>query len=70
MLVRLYFIHEPNAAQQINDILTGIGLSFEDYMAEVISEKLDEIERIDRLISLAESRRDASLREIERRHQA
>ena len=54
--------------QLINDILTGIGLSFEDFMAEVISEKLDEIERIDRLISLAESRRDASLREIGRRH--
>ena len=68
VLVRLYFIHEPNAVQLINDILTGIGLSFEDFMAEVISEKLDEIERIDRLISLAESRRDASLREIERRH--
>jgi hypothetical protein len=69
VLVRLYFTHGPNALQRlINAILTGIGLSFEDFMAEVISEKLDEIERIDRLISLAESRRDASLREIERRH--
>jgi hypothetical protein len=68
VLVQQYFMHEPNAVQLINDILTGIGLSFEDYMAETISEKLDEIERIDRLISLAEGRRDACLREIERRH--
>ena len=32
-----------------------------------LSQKLDDIERIDRLITSAESRRNAGLREIERR---
>ena len=36
-------------------------------MADALAEKLDDIERIDRLISIAESRRNASLHEIERR---
>jgi hypothetical protein len=36
-------------------------------MANALVQKLDNIERIDRLITTAESRRDASLREIERR---
>jgi hypothetical protein len=32
-----------------------------------LAEKLDDIERIDHLTTIAESRRNASLREIERR---
>jgi hypothetical protein len=39
----------------------------DDLMAEALAEKLDDIERIDRLTSIAESRRNASLHEIERR---
>jgi hypothetical protein len=39
-------------------------------MAEALAEKLDDIERIDRLTSIAESRRNASLHEIERRRVA
>jgi hypothetical protein len=36
-------------------------------MADALAYRLDTIERIDRLISIVESRRNASLREIERR---
>ena len=36
-------------------------------MADALAEKLDDIERIDRRISNVESRRNASLHEIERR---
>ena len=36
-------------------------------MADALAKKLDDIERIDRLISIAESRRNACLHEIERR---
>ena len=36
-------------------------------MAHALAEKLDDIERIDRLTTIAESRRNASLHEIDRR---
>ena len=36
-------------------------------MADALAEKLVDIERIDRLTTIAESRRNASLHEIERR---
>jgi hypothetical protein len=36
-------------------------------MAKALPRELDYIERIDRLITIAENRRDASLREIDRR---
>jgi hypothetical protein len=36
-------------------------------MADALAEKLGDIERIDRLIGIVESRRNASLHEIERR---
>ena len=36
-------------------------------MADALAEKLDNIERIDRLATIAESRRNASLHEIDRR---
>ena len=35
-------------------------------MAKALAEKIDVIERIDRLITVAESRRNASLHEIDR----
>ena len=37
------------------------------FMAHALAEKLDDIERIDRLTTIAESRRNASLHEIDRR---
>jgi hypothetical protein len=36
-------------------------------VAEALAKELDFIERVDRLTTIAESRRNASLREIERR---
>jgi hypothetical protein len=36
-------------------------------VAQTLGQKLDRIERIDRLATIAESRRNASLREIDRR---
>ena len=51
----------------VHEILTDAGVSMDGLMADALAEKLDDIERIDRLISIAESRRNASLYEIERR---
>ena len=42
-------------------------MSIDSLMAEALAKELDFIERVDRLTTIAESRRNASLREIERR---
>jgi hypothetical protein len=39
----------------------------DDLMATALAQNLDSIERIDRLTTIAETRRNASLREIDRR---
>ena len=43
-------------------------MSMDAFMADALANRLDSIERIDRLTTIAESRRNASLHEIERRH--
>ena len=42
-------------------------MSIETLTVEALAQELDYIERIDRLTTIAESRRNASLREIDRR---
>ena len=66
-LVQEYVRREPNAVTLVHQILTDAGVSMDGLMADALADKLDDIERIDRLISIAESRRNASLHEIERR---
>jgi len=66
-LVQEYVRHEPDAVTLVHELLTDAGVSMDGLMADALAKKLDDIERIDRLISIAESRRNASLHEIERR---
>ena len=66
-LVQEYVRREPDAVNLVDEILTGAGVSMDGLMADALAEKLDDIERIDRLATIAESRRNASLHEIERR---
>jgi hypothetical protein len=69
-LLQEYVRRNPAAVTQIHDLLAGAGLSFDALLTNELSERpeyLDYIERFDRLATLAESRRNASLREIERR---
>jgi hypothetical protein len=66
-LVREYVRRQPDAVTLVHELLTGAGKSMDDFMAAALADKLDDIERIDRLISIAENRRNATLREIERR---
>ena len=51
----------------VNKLLTGAGKSMDDFMAAALAEKLDYVERIDRLITTARNRRDDSLHEVDRR---
>ena len=66
-LVQEYVRHEPDAVTLVHELLTGAGVSMDTFMAKALAEKLDNIERIDRLTTIAESRRNASLHEIDRR---
>jgi hypothetical protein len=65
-LVQAYARREPHAVTLVHRLLTDVGASMDDLMAEALAEKLDDIERIDRLTTVAESRRNASLHEIDR----
>src|SRR5262249_31306648 len=51
----------------IDKFLANAGLSIDDLMVRALREKLDDIERIDRLTTIAETRRNVMLREIDRR---
>ena len=62
-----YARREPDAVTLVDELLTGGGMSMDALMADALAEKLDYIERIDRLTTIAENRRNASLREIDRR---
>ena len=66
-LVQQYVRREPDALTLVNELLTRAGKSIDNFMAEALAEKLDDIERIDHLITIAVNRRNASLREIDRR---
>jgi hypothetical protein len=66
-LTQKYGRREPATVKFIDKLLAAAGESMGSLMIKALPEELDNIERIDRLITLAENRRDASLREIDRR---
>jgi hypothetical protein len=66
-LVQQYVRREPNTVTLVDELLSSAGVSMDALMANALAEKLDYIERIDRLTTVAESRRNAMLHEIERR---
>jgi len=52
--------------KQVNQLLKQLGLSNDDIDAHSLLKTLDSMERIDRMIAQAETRRNNALREIER----
>jgi len=67
-IVEDYARGKPDAVKFIRALLVRAGKSIDDLMAESFMEKLPELERIDDRIAVAESRRNAALREIDRRN--
>ena len=65
-LVEGWVAREPNAVEQVDKVLASAGLAMDAVMAETLSFKIDDIERIDRMIAAAEGRRNAILREVDR----
>jgi len=66
-LAREYVRHEPDAVTLVDEYLANAGMTLDTLLADAFTENLDEIERIDRLTAVAEGRRNAALREIDRR---
>jgi len=66
-LVQEYVRREPDAVTLVHELLSGAGVTIDSLVADALAQELDYIERIDRLTTIAESRRNASLREIDRR---
>jgi hypothetical protein len=69
-LVQEYVRHDADAVSEIQELLADAGLSMDALLANRLTDSpecIDYIERFDRLASIAESRRNATLREIERR---
>ena len=65
-LTQKYGRREPATVKFIDELLAAAGESMGSLMIKALPKELDYIERIERLITLAENRRDASLREIDR----
>ena len=66
-LTQKYRRREPATVKFIDKLLAAAGMSFGSLMAKALPKELEYIERLDRLITIAENRRDASQREIDRR---
>jgi hypothetical protein len=66
-LVQEYVRREPDAVTLIDELLAYAGVSMDTFLAKVVDDKIDYIERIDRLTTTAETRRNAALHEIGRR---
>jgi hypothetical protein len=66
-LVHEYAQHEPDGVSLVDELLGRAGTSIEALTADALKEEFDYIERIDRLTTIAENRRDDALNEIERR---
>ena len=69
-LAQDYVLRKPSAIKLIGELLASANSSIDALMVKALAEQLDNIERIDRLITIAESRRNTMLREIDRRRAA
>jgi hypothetical protein len=61
---------DKNAKDKVAAALEKAQLTMEDVMAQTLALGIDSFERIDRMLSSAEARRNNALREIERQREA
>ena len=66
-LIQDYVQRKPTAIKLVDKLLAGANSSIDALMVGELPGALDNIERIDRLITIAEGRRNGMLREIDRR---
>jgi len=61
---------DEEAVCQVEELLGRAGLTIDDVMAQTLAARIDDVGRIDRMVIIAEARRDAVLREIRSRRAA
>jgi hypothetical protein len=66
-LVKEYVRRESGTVALIDDLLAKAGMTIDALVVPHLEEELEYVERVDRLTTVAEGRRNASLREIDRR---
>jgi hypothetical protein len=66
-LAQKYVRGEPEAVKLVDEILAGASVDIDDLTAEKVCKRFADIEQIDRRATIAETRRNSSLREIDRR---
>jgi len=69
-LSRKWVAGDEEALGQVEQLLGQAGLTIDAAMAETLAARIDDVERIDRMVIIAEVRRDAVLREIRSRRLA
>ena len=69
-LVKEYVRRKFGAVALIDDLLAKAGMTIDALIVPHLKKQLEYIERVDRLTTIAETRRNASLREIDRRRSA
>jgi hypothetical protein len=70
VLARKWALGDEEAMGEVKRLLGRAGLTFDAVMAQTLAARVNEVERIDRMIIVAEARRDAVLREIRSRRLA
>jgi hypothetical protein len=65
-LAEAWAARQRSAIKRVDKLLASAGLTMDAVMAQALSLKLDDIERIDRMIATAEGRRNTILREVDR----
>ncbi len=65
-LITDWALRAPDAVADVDAALAGGGKTIDEVTAEIFALKIDEIERIDRMVAGAEARRNVDLREIDR----
>jgi hypothetical protein len=61
---------DRRTVKAIKSFLMDVGVDVEEIIAWTYAEKIGDFEKIDRLIAMAESRRNLALRELERRRES
>jgi hypothetical protein len=62
-LAKEWVRRNPDAIKEVHRILASTDLTMDAVRAEMLSENIEHVERIDRMIAMVESRRNAALRE-------
>ena len=60
VLIKKWVAQKPSAIKQVNRLLASAKLTFDTVIARAVMANIDDIERIDRCITIAEGRRDKS----------